>query len=817
MPDEKEKQDSTIDAAKKTEKYSSVRIISQAVTKLDNARRNIQMYPEGHEAIQKSIGDTSETLSHVFRRISRIDIRAEKDCLSVENETLDMQQTANREFLSFLKQYDIAAIQFEKGVPQKEIYNFLKLFSGVKDHNARHMDAVKEKLKTNFPHISVSFVDYSGLGLTVEDEVSGPVEHSGGHAKASGKGLQSSLQGQPKASVYVIGDSEDSPVGSDPSPHLKTREAIVARAEDYEKTLGSYLGQTQVKGDALKGHVQDVEKDLLSSVADYEKSLKTYLDQPAEDRKGYTGGSTEDDKDMLSSVEDYEKMLERYLNHPPVDKDGQPAPHDREDVVKTFLKQLNPRLKKQFQSFDFDKILNGEIPASFDKLFNDEDARTTFDALRQANEEDREISPTLIGLVKKMLTSSGGEKVKEENLDRIETEKLHDKIEDLFEREAYEKFIGDDYDKRLKKLTDFSSEQLPSDQSFPLDSHLKTFADDYITRQISRALMSLIQDQDTFDIYKDYMSCLLAISSDLMTYKEFDLLSQIRLLLKSHGDSHADNKVRIAAQKGVNHFLSPSFTAKVLEAIDSDHNETARRANDFFVSLGPEIVPALMALFFRTPDSSARAHLVNKLGGYREETIAQINKLLESQDVFLSEDLITLMVRFKDDSFVSYFKAILDNDDPDTQEKAIDVLLEYGDETAVERVRGCILSKEEELYLPAIKRAGRFRIRALVSDLAKELERSLFTMTNIPRKEAIVMALGAIGDNGALPVFEKIARRSLCLKPGKLNDLKALLYQSLNEFQREDITGLIHIGKKLKDQRIKAALEKLTDKGGNHI
>jgi hypothetical protein len=83
-------------------------------------------------------------------------------------------------------------------------------------------------------------------------------------------------------------------------------------------------------------------------------------------------------------------------------------------------------------------------------------------------------------------------------------------------------------------------------------------------------------------------------------------------------------------------------------------------------------------------------------------------------------------------------------------------------------------------------------------------------MPDIEKKKVIVSALGAIGDPSALPVFETIAKKSFSLKARRLNELKAVVFQSLERFPRHAISNLIAIGKRLKDPQVQAALETLS-------
>jgi hypothetical protein len=800
---------------KGVDRLSVIRMISQAVMKLDGTRRNIQMYPEGHEAIQKSMEEATALLSKIFSLIPAIALTVEKESLFFGNDLLDMQQTGAREFLSILKLHDISFIQFQKELTPKELLPFLALFSGVKDSLGRHEESVKNRLLREFPHITVKFLDYSGLGLAIEEKVSGPAEQIGPrrHGAMSGQGSSAPQGGGGGTTHYVIEGKERAEQDSLYSLDTDHRETLHASAQTYAHTSGGHVINIEQEGESAQPNdppAAGVPADGRSSVTDYEALLSTYLNRLGEMGSDSPEASPGSDPDMDERVQLYEKRLEAYLNHPRKRTGELLTPREHTTIIQTFLKNLNPALKKQFESFDFDKLLQNERALSFENLLEGDDLRTTFDALRQANEENKEISPTLITLVKKMFAALGEYDSMGKQAGQEDTGRIKDQVEKLFERETYEKFVVDAYEKRLKQLSGSSADQIAKDHSFSLEKCLQTLEEGHITRQITHALTALIEEEKSPDIYKDYLNCLLIISMDLLKYDAFDWLETVYALFKRHGEAHPDAKIMVAAQKGSAHFVGQSFISRILDAMKSDQEERARRAKAFFMILGGDSVPALLTLFFQSASPLEGEVLIHYLEIFRKETLFNLGQVLSSPDLFLSDHLITLMIRFKDKSIAPFFKRLLTHEDPDIQEQAVELLLEHGDSDAIDRVRCRIFSKDMALSLAAIEQAGRFRLSLLAPALEEELTRHLLLMPDIEKKKVIVSALGAIGDPSALPVFETIAKKSFSLKARRLNELKAVVFQSLERFPRHAISNLIAIGKRLKDPQVQAALETLS-------
>jgi len=77
--------------------------------------------------------------------------------------------------------------------------------------------------------------------------------------------------------------------------------------------------------------------------------------------------------------------------------------------------------------------------------------------------------------------------------------------------------------------------------------------------------------------------------------------------------------------------------------------------------------------------------------------------------------------------------------------------------------------------------------------------------------ERIIKALGEIGNPQAVPHLERLARSRWMLYPETLLHMKAVLFESLEHYAREHVEGLLHIGAKLDNPRIKRACKRIVE------
>jgi len=98
---------------------------------------------------------------------------------------------------------------------------------------------------------------------------------------------------------------------------------------------------------------------------------------------------------------------------------------------------------------------------------------------------------------------------------------------------------------------------------------------------------------------------------------------------------------------------------------------------------------------------------------------------------------------------------------------------------------------------------GLYRVGELVDDLLRLMKLTVFRKSDHKRNEEILRALGRIGDPKALPVLERLARKSWVLYPSDFLQVKLALFESLGGYPEELLTTLLTIGSRSKDFRIR--------------
>ncbi len=147
-------------------------LLSEAIFELNVSRRNVNIYPAGHPAVERSLNRAFECLEKLFELRPEITFAIAKDTIIVDNSALDKKNAAYREFALHLSGMNIAYVTFISGLPKEELYKFLSFLSI--DPADQTPEALQETVKEyNLIHIKTGFIDYDafsfGEGMTAKE------------------------------------------------------------------------------------------------------------------------------------------------------------------------------------------------------------------------------------------------------------------------------------------------------------------------------------------------------------------------------------------------------------------------------------------------------------------------------------------------------------------------------------------------------------------------------------------------------------------------------------------------------------------------
>ncbi|HMK65420.1 MAG TPA: hypothetical protein VK564_06470, partial [Thermodesulfobacteriota bacterium] len=514
--------------------------------------------------------------------------------------------------------------------------------------------------------------------------------------------------------------------------------------------------------------------------------------------------------DLQSFVENFEKKLEQargpLSGDPPGDRENQSKIRSARSV----LKEINPTLQNQLRSFDFEAVLNRPTSEEAKWLSDDWDAKTAVKKLREFNESNLELSPALTGFIKKMLAISDQNAANGSEQETLGPEKgALVQLDQLFKREAYEKYVIPEYNQLLKDISVKASPAGTREKAFPVEDHKHSFEDIYAVKAMARVLLSALQQESTQEEYTAYLENVVLTSQELLAHAELPLLSELLNLLLLHSQEASESFRPPLAQKSLEAFRTWGAIHKIVDLLDGPNQRPYSDLCDLAKVLGPEIVPEVVDLVGEKSSPSARKFLTELLNHYKQCAQVEIERRLTRNLSSIPGYLFTLIRDLGlEADLATTLKQLLDQADTQVQERALEALIRIKDDTAINILRWLIASEKKEGYEKGVEMAVRFKVVETVPYLINAVNQALFLMRDFPKKVTMLRALGRIGAAEAIPFLEALAQKKWAISRKKLTHLKVVLFQTLDGFRPNQIENLIRIGDGLSDAQITAALRR---------
>ena len=726
-------------------------LLSEAVIEFNISRKNVGIYPPGHIQITKSIDRTYQILQKIFEIRAEMTLGVAKDILLVGHDYLDPKNPVYRDFALSLSQQEIASVTFINGMEKDELVRFNRILTTRSEDIRESGGIAKVMADADITHIRVQSIDYASFHVTEEQEIF--------KAPAGARGNEHS----------------DSQVWQDFVAHLAAG--------------------------TLAGPGQGV------SVTDAEQIDPAELARLLNERK----------LDAKSAVESYDQIISTYVRG--TAEKRQPTKEQSQTLanMNALLKDLHPELRKQFLSVAFKNIAaRTGSPTDTEAVIGGFTDDMVIEMLAQANTEGREISPTLAGLIGKLARTQTDAPVEQDRGHLANPPKVvadvafpEEQMQKLFDREKYEEYVGEDYQKMLRNLAEGTA---AAGDQFPLEEHIKSLEDVHLDFQIGRALLAFLEEDIDEEDYKEFAQKIVALMPQFLETGNFELLWRILEALRRHSKEKTIPGIRDAAEEATKFFIDPEFIIKVLNAFDRWMREKGQEASGFIQALGPDTIPGIVDIFCRDESPGGRRILINLLCLFGDPAVREAHKRLRDPRPTAVRNLLLFIGRAGSTSSIPQVKPLLRHQDPMVRIEALGTLLKFKDPGAIDQLRSAIHDKDPDYAFQAVVLAGQYRIADVTEDILSKIKRVILFETDYVENEEIIRVLGNIGDALAIADLEKLARATWSLYPQSLMHMKETIYSSLGRYPREKLAGLIRIGQKLDNDSIRRICSQLMEK-----
>jgi hypothetical protein len=491
--------------------------------------------------------------------------------------------------------------------------------------------------------------------------------------------------------------------------------------------------------------------------------------------------------------------------------------------LETLVQNLRPELKKQFLSITFDHVQDQS-----EKLLSGFSEDFIVEMVKQAREESKGISPTLLSMVHSLaniedaIPASPDIQQVPGGVDSA-TSLSQDEMKKLFDREDYEAYVDEEYSATLAQLSDGLPQgptNIPDAESelegtgkegTTQDSEKPTVPsvelahaveDGQLAIRICEMLLVLLgQEMDTDD-YEVFSQKLVEYVPELLEMGAFELVLQIIALFRRQATDAPDAQ-RPMAMKAIQDMTGSAIASKAVEAYRRFRGRKGREATALVYAIGSSCVPGLMDLYLEDDSAFTNKAVEQLLLRFLTETLAEACSRLSDHREQALRNLLSLIQHHGNADAIPRIRPLLNHPSHWVRMDALSTLLFFGDPVAVESLRKALRSPFFEESLRAIGLAGLCRVEALVDDLSKMIKVTAFRRSHYRRNEEIIKALGKIGDPKVMPLLERIARRSWAIFPSEAWKVKLALFESLGEYPLEHLSTIMNVGRESKDFRIR--------------
>ncbi len=148
-----------------------IRRVGEALADLNIARKSIQIYPETHEQVQRTVHRAMERMEALLADLRHVTLIIMEGGVMVSGMRLDPGSPLFQEIAEVLRTFEIVALTFTRGLEGRELLAFLQLLALDPQQTLDAGGLAPLIAQNGLMHIQARLVDYSVLQATQEDEI----------------------------------------------------------------------------------------------------------------------------------------------------------------------------------------------------------------------------------------------------------------------------------------------------------------------------------------------------------------------------------------------------------------------------------------------------------------------------------------------------------------------------------------------------------------------------------------------------------------------------------------------------------------------
>jgi len=476
--------------------------------------------------------------------------------------------------------------------------------------------------------------------------------------------------------------------------------------------------------------------------------------------------------------------------------------------IQEALVDLAEELKNQLLTMTAKHLSDIEDDALIEDMLFSMPGEMLLAALERISGKAQEISPALTKLLANLSRAQeqGGAPDATATFDSATREK----IQKLLNKERYDEYVPEDYSNILQKI---SAGLISADSSqtvrFDVDAHLPSLQDDCLNRDITIALLALMDSEIEAQIYADFSARVARGIAGLLSAREYALLVTVYKSLVRHVSDKRELIARNAAAAAVDAFSQDRCIALLADAFSQQHDSKDKALEELVMLTGARNLGWLVKQYLQQHSDEQGQQLFVLLCRFGARAAEESVRILPDCTDVQTIALLKLIRVNGDNACMQPVRRLLDRDNSDVRLEALRTLLKIKDASAVPLLKKMLYDKDRRLLEKSLVFIQENDVRELAPDLAFMIKTVFISKDCLARNRAFLSVLGSLGNTSVLPVLRKKAYAKFSFTPMALRQTQYFLYKSLAGYPREAIQGLVQRGLRSRHPGVRRACQEI--------
>ncbi|MBI5055053.1 MAG: HEAT repeat domain-containing protein [Nitrospirae bacterium] len=445
-----------------------------------------------------------------------------------------------------------------------------------------------------------------------------------------------------------------------------------------------------------------------------------------------------------------------------------------------FINDLNPGLKQQFLSSTANAM--SRDLTSIEKSLRDMSADDFIELFSIINEYSGSIPEALKNLLDKFSAyqqkpSYGGGLVEDDIF-------ISPEVAALFEKAKFSEFVTDSYQAEIQRILKADTQKASAELTI---AFAKEWSDEHIEKDFNRIILELLSSAipDIID-REDYGLFAGILQEQMVQFINTGQYGQVLKTIRTLG-SNADNRLSSVA---VQYYNSPQFISSLVDSLrvmGRQMRDDAMLLCDYY---DEKVLPPLMDALFVEESPATRKFILSAITHFGYKAADEAVKRLGDKRWFVTRNLLFILLECGNEEALKLAKPFCNHENPKVSFEAIKCLLKAKDEYGITSLRNCLNPESEELIKKALDLAGAFKVKEVVTDLIKMLEKRAMFGADFEKKIPFVRALGQIGDPAALDTLRNILNEKSLFFKNALDRLKEEIKRTLKHYPEESVKDI---------------------------